>query len=414
MELFERAYIGKCELSNRIIRSATFEGMCDEKGFPTETYRSFYEQLSKNKIGGIITGFSYISDEGKAMQPGQAGIYSPEFIPYYKRVTTGVHANGGKIFMQLAHTGRQTREQETGKEVVGVSTKRSPYFKSKPRTLKPKEINEIIEKFGDSALYAQMSGFDGIQLHAAHGYLIHQFIFPKINNRTDQFGIDKKKGIGTKFLDLIIANIREKCGEDYPILIKISGGDDHYPTFGIKQLINLIRFLDEKAIDAIEISYGTMDYALNIFRGDMPIDLILAKNKVFRSENRLEKHFIKLIYFPLFKRRLKPFSSMYNLAYASLATKYTTKPIISVGGFRTGKEMEHAVKIDGINFIGLCRPFICEPDFVVKIETDSNYKSKCLNCNYCAIMCDTQSVTQCYKTKSNGNTTESNSNNSGK
>lgn len=403
MELFEKAYIKNCELSNRIIRSATFEGMCNDKGFPTEKYLSLYEQLSKNKIGAIITGFTYISGEGKAMQPGQAGIYSQEFIPYYKKVTSSVHLNRGKIFMQLAHTGRQTRKQETGKEVVGVSNKRSPYFKSKPRVLELEEINQIIEKFGDSAQFAQMSGFDGVQLHAAHGYLLHQFIIPKINKRTDQFGINKNTGIGTKFLDLTIDNIQKKCGSDYPILIKISGGDDYCPTFSKEQFINLIRFLDNKNISAIEISYGTMDYALNIFRGDMPVNLILAKNKVFKSEHKLSSHIKKSIIFPLIKRKLIPFSPMYNLEYASLAKQYSHIPIISVGGFRKREEMEFAIKNESIDFVSLCRPFICEPDFVIKIDARPDYTSKCQNCNYCAIMCDIQNVTHCYKTKRHGN-----------
>ncbi len=411
MELFEKANIGKCELSNRIIRSATFEGMCDKDGFPTETYLSFYKELSKNKIGGIITGFAYISGEGKAMQPGQAGIYSEEFIQHYKKVTNEVHASGCKIFMQLAHTGRQTREIETGKEVVGVSTKRSTYFRSKPRKLPPEEIYQLIEKFGDSVRYAQKAGFDGIQLHAAHGYLIHQFILPEMNNRADQFGIDPKTGIGTGFLDLVIENVRSKCGHDFPILVKISGSDDYSPRFSREQFVNLIRFLDKKEVSAIEVSYGTMDYALNIFRGDMPIDLILAKNKVFKTENKFSAQLRKSFIFPLVKRKLIPFSPMYNLECASLAKKHTTIPIISVGGFRKREEMEFAIKNKGIDFISMCRPFICEPDFVLKIEIDPDYQSKCLNCNYCAIMCDTQNVTQCYKTKSHGNTAKSNINN---
>ncbi|MCK4288258.1 MAG: hypothetical protein KAW86_03555, partial [Bacteroidales bacterium] len=91
MEVFETIKIGKCELKNRIIRSATFEGMCDEQGFPTSDYYSFYEKLAQNELGGIITGFSYISTEGKAMQPGQAGIDSKEKIPCFIKLTDNVH-----------------------------------------------------------------------------------------------------------------------------------------------------------------------------------------------------------------------------------------------------------------------------------------------------------------------------------
>ena len=403
MEVFEKANIGKCELSNRIIRSATFEGMCDDNGIPSKNYLSFYKELSKNRIGGIITGFTYISNEGKAMQPGQAGIYSEKLIPHFKKVSSEVHKYGSKLFLQLAHAGRQTRKKETKEEVVGVSNKRSPYFKGKPKKLSINEIYQIIEKFGNSAHYAQKAGFDGVQLHAAHGYLIHQFILPRINNRHDQFGKDHNTHIGTKFLDLIIDNIRHKCGDVFPILVKISGSDDYSQKFTNKQFINLIKFLNSKEVSAIEVSYGTMDYALNIFRGDMPIDLILLKNKVLKSNNTILNHVRKICIFPLLKKKLIPFTPMYNLKYATLAKQYSHIPIISVGGFRNREEIEYAIRNKGLDFISLCRPFICEPDFVLKIASNANYSSKCKNCNYCAIMCDTDNVTQCYKMKKNGN-----------
>ena len=397
MEIFEKAYIGSCELSNRIIRSATFEGMANKEGIPTEDYVSLYKKLSQNNIGAIITGFVFISKEGKAMQPGQAGINSVDYIPVYKRITDEVHRNNGKIFLQLAHTGRQTRKKDTGEEVVGVSGKKSIYFKSKTRVLSTKEIYQIIEKFGDSANYARQAGFDGIQIHAAHGYLIHQFMLPHLNMRKDIFGIEKGKKIGTKFLDLVINNIRQKCGEEFPILVKVSGSDDFRRKFTKAQFTNLIKFLDSKTVDAIEVSYGTMDYAMNIFRGDVPVDLILAKNDIYRTDNKFRKKFLKTLYFPIVKTKFFGFSPMYNLNFARLAKRNTNIPIITVGGFREKKEIEYAIQKENIDFVSLCRAIICEPDFVNKLMANNNYRSKCVNCNYCAIMCDTENVTKCYK-----------------
>ncbi|NQU32665.1 MAG: NADH:flavin oxidoreductase, partial [Bacteroidetes bacterium] len=216
-------------------------------------------------------------------------------------------------------------------------------------------------------------------------------------------GINPNTKIGTKFLDLIIDNIRLKCGDLFPIIVKISGSDDYANKFTTNQFINLVRFLNSKEVSAIEVSYGTMDYALNIFRGDMPVDLMLSKNKVFKTNSILLKKLRKTFIFPLIKKKLITFSPMYNLQYALLAKEYSHIPIISVGGFRSRNEMEYGIKNKGIDFISLCRPFICEPDFVLKIATNTNYSSKCKNCNYCAIMCDTDEVTQCYKIKNNGN-----------
>jgi 2,4-dienoyl-CoA reductase-like NADH-dependent reductase (Old Yellow Enzyme family) len=403
VEVFEKAYLGKCELKNRIIRSATFEGMCDEYGIPSENYLSLYEELSKNNIGGIITGFAFISEEGKAIQPGQAGISNEKHIEHFKKVTSIVHVNGSKIFLQIAHTGRQTREVDIKQKVAGASEKKSMYFREKPKKLSTEEVFEIIEKFGNSALYARKAGFDGIQIHAAHGYLIHQFILPTINNRKDLFGTDHEKGLGLKFLDLIIDNVREKCGNEFPILIKISGSDDYKKKFSKKQFSNLIEFLDIKNIDGIEISYGTMDHALNIFRGDIPVDLILKHNKIYKGGNRFAKRILKTFIFPFATKKLKPFSPMYNLEYAEMAKEITSIPIISVGGYREKKEIEYAIKNKNINFVSLSRPFICEPDFMIKIEENKNYKSKCINCNYCAIMCDSTNSTKCYKKINHGN-----------
>ncbi len=397
MEVFETTGIGSIELKNRIFRSATYEGMCDDLGFPTTQYYEMYEKLARNEIGGIITGFAYISDEGKAMQPGQAGIDNDSKIPYYQKLTDIVHKYHSRIFMQIAHTGRQTKKSVTGKEVVGCSAKKSIYFNEKPRVLTTNEVHQIIEEFGNSARYAKESGFDGIQLHAAHGYLIHQFLLPSVNNRQDEFKIDKTSKINTRFLDLVVDNIRAKCGDQFPVLIKISGSDDYYRKFDEQQFINLVQFLNTKKLDAIEISYGTMDFALNIFRGDLPVDLILSRNPIFNSGPFYSRVFKKTIALNFFKVKLKPYSPMYNLDYASIAKKYTSIPIISVGGFRTYHEIEYAIKDKRIDFVSLCRPFIAEPDFLVKLMHDRNHKSKCMNCNYCAIMCDTNNRTMCYK-----------------
>jgi 2,4-dienoyl-CoA reductase-like NADH-dependent reductase (Old Yellow Enzyme family) len=397
MELFEPTMIGPCRLKNRIIRSATFEGMADHKGIPLPEYRLLYQKLALCGVGGIITGFAYISPEGKAMQPGQVGIDRQEVVKYLLPVTDEAHRYGCKIFMQLAHTGRQTRKEETGQHVWGVSNKKSVYFGGSPRELSTEQVYSLVKRFAEAAEYAKAAGFDGVQVHAAHGYLIHQFLLPTINSRNDEFGIDKGSSIGSKFLGLVIEEIREKCGKDFALLVKVSGSDDYFTRFSSEQFASLIRFLDAQKVDGIEISYGTMDNALNIFRGAIPLKLVLKHNPVFKTNKGIGRLIHNALIFCLMRAKLKHFTPAYNLEYAKAAKALTDIPIICVGGFRQGVEMRGCLANGFIDFIGLCRPFICEPDLVEKLERDGNYSAKCVNCNICAIMCDSDQPTRCYR-----------------
>ncbi|MCD4779022.1 MAG: NADH:flavin oxidoreductase [Candidatus Omnitrophica bacterium] len=395
--LFQPGKIGNLTLRNRIFRSATFEGMCDSHGVPTEKYLTLYTALAKNCIGAIITGFAYISDCDRAMQPGQAGIESDDKIVFYKRITDRVHSYHSRIFMQIAHCGRQTIATAVGGVVRGASTKKSSYFGGAPKKLTTEETLSLSQCFADAALRCKKSGFDGVQIHAAHGYLVHQFILPSVNNRKDIFGIDKKTGIGTYFLEVIIDKVRDKCGSDFPLLIKISAGDDYLKTFNRNHFIQLIRFLDGKKVDGIEISYGTMDHALSIFRGQsIPLDLILRYTPRYQTQTLFGRVLRKRIIYPFMKPRIKMFTPMYNLLYAKIAKQHTQIPVICVGGFRTKQEMIGAVERKETDFVSLCRPFICEPDLVTELMSNDCYKAKCLDCNMCAVMCDSPNSTRCY------------------
>lgn len=397
MEIFEEAYIGSVRLKNRIIRSATFEGAADEHGFPTSSYFNIYKQLAMYDLAAVITGFTYITQNGKAMHPGQAGCDSMEKLKYFSLLTEMLHKYDCRAFMQIAHTGRQTLSSVTGCPVVGVSSRKSDYFNETPHVLTLPEIYGLIASFGNAALLAQKAGFDGIQLHAAHGYLIHQFLHPAVNNRTDEFKPDPVTNIGTPFLQKIIEAIRYTCGNDFPILVKISASDDSKKPLSQDQFLHLIKFLDQMRISAIEISYGTMDAPFNIFRGDFPEECILSENGIYKEKSAIYKWLARKFIFPVLKKRFYELQPLYNLPYAVLARTATRIPIIVVGGFRKGQEIYHAIHDCGIDFVSMCRPFIAEHDLVMKLKDDPLYESKCLSCNKCAVMCDSIYPTRCYQ-----------------
>jgi len=397
MTMFEPAKIGGVVLRNRIIRSATYEGRCDDAGVPGTGYRDLYVELARHGVGAMITGFAYVTTDGRAMQPRQAGIEDESKIPLYREVTREVHRFDSRIFLQLAHAGRQTSSRATGGELLGASGKRSPYFREKPRPVGTEEALRIVERFADAAVLALRAGFDGVQLHAAHGYLIHQFLSPAVNDREDMFAIDPRSQLGTRFLELIIDRTRQKCGRQFPILVKISGREDDSNGITEDRLVRLVQFLDSKAVDAIEVSYGTMDQPLNIFRGSrVPMDAILTYNPRYRRKPGLRRAGWKMFAGPFVLSRIKPFTPTYNLRCAALARRHSGIPIISVGGFRTGSEIESALRSGETDFVGLCRPLLCEPDFVQRLREDGSSVSRCVSCNVCAILCDTRNPTRCH------------------
>jgi 2,4-dienoyl-CoA reductase-like NADH-dependent reductase (Old Yellow Enzyme family) len=402
VQIFESARIGKVELSNRLVRSATFEGMCDVSGQPTERYLRFYRMLSRQGLGAIITGFTFTEPGGRSMQPAQAGLEADAKIPRFREVTRAVHENGARIFLQLAHAGRQTTAVAVGGRVWAPSTKSSWYFGGRPCRLSAPQIHDIVHNFAKAAWRAQEAGFDGIQLHAAHGYLIHQFIHPATNDRRDEYGAATTGGISTLFLSEIVRGVRRLCSPGFPILIKVSCGDNWRPSLQLPQFVELIRFLDSIDMAAIEISYGTMDEALNIFRGEsLPVEAVLDHNPRFSTRNPLSRLISKAVILPLLGRRFLPFAPMYNLPAACIAKQHCRVPIIVVGGFRSGADIRTAIEGRGIDFVGLCRAVVCEPDFALRLKRDPGYTSRCANCNRCAVMCDSGRPTHCYGRKAN-------------
>lgn len=397
-ELFGPLKVGSFMLRNRILRSATFEGMCDVQGNPTPRYLEFYRDLASRGPGAIVSGFVYVSSEGKAIQPGQGGMDTASKVAAYRPVTEAVREREMPFFLQIAHAGRQTRRDFTGLQVVGASTKRSIYFRDKPHQLSTAQASAMAQRFGMAAMWAREAGFSGVQLHAAHGYLIHQFLHPGINRRDDEYGPDPVTGIGTRFLEQSIQAARAHAGEDYPIWVKVSAGDDLLRPMTRAQFGKLIVFLDQMRVDCIEVSYGTMDFPLSIFRGDLPTKTVLAHNALFATRNPLGRAAFRAFVSPFMSSRHKPYSEGYNLSAAAEAARLTNIPVFAVGGWRSGAQMRKALAETEIAGISLCRPFLREPDFIARLEADEGAVSTCTHCNRCAVMCDSTHPTRCYET----------------
>jgi 2,4-dienoyl-CoA reductase-like NADH-dependent reductase (Old Yellow Enzyme family) len=185
--LFEQTTINGMPLRNRLVRSATWEGMCETDGRPTERLINCYSDLAKGGVGLIISGYTFVSPEVKQL-PGKMGIHIDDFAPEMKALTKAVHDEGGKICIQLVHAGGQTDTSNAGRQPLAPSAVEVEQFPEMPVELTKRDICDIVTAFREGARRARAWGFDAVQLHGAHGYLINQFLSPLTNRRTDEYG----------------------------------------------------------------------------------------------------------------------------------------------------------------------------------------------------------------------------------
>jgi len=391
--LFEGVTLGNLRLPNRLVRSATYEGMADETGAPEPGLADLYGRLAANDVGMIVTGFCFIAAEGRASQPRQCGMDAEHKVAPWSRIVAAVKDRhpGTALVMQLAHAGRQTLASAAGGRPVGASSRPSPFFGGRPRSLRDAEISAILRAFADAADRARRAGFDGVQLHAAHGYLIHQFLRPDINRRRDRWGRDRDA-----FLLEAIRAVKERCGDRFPVLLKVSARDG---VLEPEDVGDLLRRLEPDGVDAVEISTGTMDRPFEIFRGGVPARLALRHNPLYKDRPEWAKRLWLKTRYKSVARRFPPFREEYNRADAAAIRSRTGLPLILVGGLRSAASMETILRNGEAEAVSLCRPLIREPDLGRRIREGSTPGSSCRNCNVCAVMCDSRRPLRCYAPK---------------
>jgi 2,4-dienoyl-CoA reductase-like NADH-dependent reductase (Old Yellow Enzyme family) len=345
--LYDKVNIGNLELPNRFVRSATWEGMCDEFGRPTPKLVDLYRELAAGGVGLIITGYTVVHPRGRQMT-GAIGACRDVQIPILGTLTGGVHEAGGKIMAQLFHAGAQTSLRTIGESPLGPSAVESPFYSGTPRAMTVHEIVEVVEAFGQAARRAREAGFDGVQIHGAHGYLINQFLSPLTNRREDGYGGSVENRF--RFLEEVFGSIRSQVGPDYPVIIKLSGSDNLDGGLEIDAAVYVARRLDELGIDAIEVSAGTAG------SGDgVPV------RKKINSEER----------------------EAYNAEFARRIRPEVDVPVLLVGGLRTFSVIQTLLDEGVADLFSLSRPLIREPDLVNIWKTDPDHCSTCTSCNLC-------------------------------
>ena len=345
--LFEKSAVNGLALKNRLVRSATWEGMCDPDGRPTKKHIDCHAQLARGGVGLIITGFAFVSPEGKQM-PGKMGIHTDDFIADFKRLTGAIHDAGGTVAVQLVHAGGQASAKVAGKTPLAPSAVETEQFPEKPEFMTEADIARIVEAFGAAAARAKVSGFDGVQLHGAHGYLINQFLSPLTNRRDDDYGGGVENRC--RFALDVYHKVREAVGADFPVMIKLNAADHLEGGLETEDALFAASALDRAGIDAIEVSAGTP-----------------ASGAKGPARTRIDR----------------PEREAYNVTLARRIKAAVGCPVMVVGGFRTIETAEKAVVEEGLDYVSMSRPLIREPNLPARWQSGDRRPAACISCNGC-------------------------------
>lgn len=261
--LFKKGKIGKLEIKNRIVMPAMGTSLATSTGEASDEIIKYYEERAKGGCGLIITEITRIDNETGIGTPNQLCATDAYQVPRLEKLARAIHRHDSKIFLQLHHPGRQSHgELIGGKQIVAPSSITCKTIGEEPRELTIKEVEELVKKFIKGAKIAEMSGIDGVELHAAHGYLIGQFISPLTNIRTDKYGGDFKRRMN--FITEIILGIKRVCGKDFPISVRIDGDEFVEGGLTLEESVKACVYLESIGVDAINVSSGTYESGVTI------------------------------------------------------------------------------------------------------------------------------------------------------
>ncbi len=344
--LFEPFDLGNLKLANRLVRSATWLGLATGDGQVTAELTEALETLARGGVGLIITGHAYVSPEGQ-VSPRQLGVYADHLVEGLSRLADAVHGQGGRIVLQLAHAGIFARTNLTGRPVLAASSVEK-FSADRCRVMDDADIERLIEDFAAAAARAAQAGFDGIQLHAAHGYLLGQFISPLFNRRTDHYGGTPARR--ALLCRRIVAAVRQRVGPHFPVLVKINSSDLSPGGLLPGQAAEVAGYLEKEGVAAIEIS------------GGLPRGGGLS---------------------PTWTGIDSPGKEAYFKSEAALFRKTLDLPLILVGGIRSFEIAGKIVTQGLADMVAMSRPFICEPDLPVRWQAGDRRPSRCRSDNRC-------------------------------
>jgi len=389
--LFSSGRIGRLELASRMIRTASHEGLADERGRPTEAQFQLYRRFVEGGSALVITGYAGIVQSGKSPLYRMTMIDSDDLTPAHAEMVSRIHEIGGKIVLQIAHCGRQTWSTETREPLEAPSAIACGFYGETPRAMSEADIREAVLSFARAAGRAVRAGYDGVQIHAAHGYLLSSFLARRSNRRTDAWGGSLENRF--RIVGEILRAVRATAGVDYPVLIKLNAEERMRRGVTPEECMRVARMVEATGCcDAIELSCGTTEGGMVMARGGLPADAVFRYLRPYCHMPRLLRSATRRFAVPIARLVQPRFQEGYNLPTAATVKQTVRLPVITVGGMRTRSFMEAAIREGKTDFCSMARPLILEPDLPNKFREGRSQAALCDNCNMCVAASDTQSI----------------------
>lgn len=349
MRVFEQGQIGSLTVKNRFVHSPTYECLADDDGYCTPELVAFNRKLAEGGVGINTVSFAFVHASGRHLRK-QIGIHTDGAVPGLAELAKGVQEGGARAFIQIAHAGPHANRLYSGGQSIGPSVMVNKKG-GECRAMTTGDIEEAIGWFADAARRAKEAGFDGVCLHASHGYLISSFLSPLYNRREDAYGGSLENR--ARFFVEVFRAVRREVGAHYPIITKMNSEDRAAGGMSASEMVETALIFQKEGIDAIELSVG-----VNADAGEADVSSPPVDPKTPEEEGYFKKA-------------------------AALYKKGVTAPLILVGGFRSLEGCERTLEAKEADFIALSRPLVREPDLIKRWERGDTARSTCISCNLC-------------------------------
>ena len=369
--LFTPATIGPLTLRNRTIRSAAFEGMAEHYS-PSEKLYQYHTSVAAGGIGMTTLAYASVSRSGLSFE-SQLWM-RPEIIPGLRRITDSIHSHGAAASIQLGHCGNMTHISTAGQIPIGASTGFNLYSPTIVRGMSRKEIAEVAKDFGRAVKTAREAGFDAVEIHAGHGYLISQFLSPYTNRRRDEYGgsLDNRM----RFMRECMNEVMTAAGSDMAVIVKTNMYDGFKGGIEIPEALTIAKELEKCGAHALVLSAGFVSRApMVVMRGAMPLQTMTHYMHPWWL-----KYGVKAVGKYMIKS--EPFKECYFLDDALKFRAELKLPLIYVGAIVLRKGIEKVLG-QGFQFVQMGRALINEPDFVNRMRDENRQRCGCDHVNYC-------------------------------